>query len=104
MNAEALLNELEAVDVGPSYGNREGLGTLLLAVEAINREITEGATMGDEDRLRKLVDRLHGAARKVAEASRAHGFSISGGIPAGVGVSVEWVLREDEGRVQRRIQ
>jgi hypothetical protein len=87
-NADALLSEAElSTDV-------EAVGLLALAAAEINREIQAG---GDNDRVRKLVERLQTVAREVAHASRAATFSVSAGFPAGVGVTIEWSMESRTG-------
>jgi hypothetical protein len=85
VDADYLLDELER-ESHDTAG--EAMAVLALAVQAINRELDEEEP--DEERIRELVQRLHDAARKVADKFNARGFSISVGFPLGVAVSVDW--------------
>jgi hypothetical protein len=109
MSAE---EQLDALERG-HYAESEGVGLLALAVEEINAELmadrafdrgafdrgtfdrlTPPQATRDPDRVRRWIERLHGATREVARRPGARGFTISVGFPAGVSVTIDWDIAE----------
>jgi adenine deaminase len=83
------LSQLEA----GQYYDSEGEAIRLLALAA--SEISGEMGTDDPRRIKKALDRLYEAVKKVADQFDARGFSVSIFLPLGVSVTVDWDVKRD---------
>ena len=78
------------LDQALRLGHEPTFGEIVVLAGQIDKAIRLHGDEADRDRIKHIVDKFRDVVEKVAEASKAHGFTITVGVPVGLSVSIEW--------------